>query len=1116
MVNFILGPTGSGKSTKIIDCIRNQSLKNKKIYVVIPEQFSFEYERKLYNELGSSLYNSINVLSFTRLAKTIFDTFGNRSGEYADENTKTILMYLTLKEIEENKSLVCYTKQIKSRSFINDALSIVSDLRRASVSPQTLSAKLLSADSKIRDKGYDLSLIYTTYDRIMNEYGYKDSLTDITQAAALANMNDYFKNSVFFVDEFDSFSPDEREMLDSVISDADEFYISLCTEDINQNEFSLFSTVNSTYHKIKNIASKYNITCRDIVLTDQLRFKNDGLAHMSKSIFRKKGSAVSADEYVKITEAKDLYQESDFVCSYIKYLIREKGYRYSDISIALRQPEDYEIILNAALDRYDIPFFIDTEKPIMHTSVVLVFTSLIEMIGTPVLETDTILRYAKTHLAGISVKDTAILENYCFRWNINGHMWENEFTVTSKTAPDDVEYIENIRNTLVVPVIELRERCSGKSAAQICRYVYEFIESQNISSSVSQLAAAYSDAGLTDMSSEIIRLWDSIMDMFDCLSSILGEQKISASVFRELFTLMLKQNRFLSPPQKIDIVSIVSAEKARLNSSKVIFIMGVNEGILPYAVKPSGLLSDFEKESFAAIGIDISKDTQRLLTDERFTVYRLLSFASERVILSYSLSDASGEARYPSYIIPQISNLFSDNIKCFASGYDILFYSPTIKSAYYNYVMNYFNKSVKSESLREALMTIPEYAAKIQYLDTLRPDADHRIEDKELMKKLLSDRLVISATSFQEYNLCHFKYYCHYGLKIASRNQKEINFLELGNLVHMCLENIFAQCSSKQEFIEMTDEQITDKIKKFAREYKESNLGGDFGKNARLDTKFDKLAEDTLTLVNHLKEELRQSEFIPVKYEFEISERNGVKPLTIKTSQGIEIILNGKIDRVDMFEDGGEKFIRVIDYKTGEQVFSIKNILFGIDMQMLLYLFSITGEGSPFGNTVPAGVLYMPSGKIALERERGNSQEKNSYLNKFYHMNGVVLRESRVLSAMEENIEGIYIPAKLTADARKKGTFVLDKVRTSCLTRVQFERLRDHAGKLIRSMADELYSGNISASPLSYDKNKDVCSYCDYWDICGNIPRIRERIIPDDIEKIKSEVLGDDGEDTEK
>ncbi len=449
MVNFLLGQTGSGKSTAVVDYIKKQSDKDKKIYVVIPEQFSFEYERKLYNELGSSLYNRINVFSFTRLAKSIFDTCGNRSGEYADENTKTILMYLSLRQIEENKSLLCYAKQVKSRYFINDALEIVSDLRRASVSPVMLSSKLLSADSKIRDKAFDLSLIYTTYDNIMSKYGYKDSLNDITEAAAVANINDYFKDCIFFVDEFDSFSPDEREMLDVVISEAADFYICLCTDNQEKGDFSLFATINSTYHKIKNIASKYNISCRDIMFSDQLRFSNPALAHMSRSIFRKKETPTQAGEFVKITEAKDLYQEADFVCSYIKYLIREKGYSFRDISIAIRQPEDYEIILQAAMERYDIPYFIDTEKPIMHTSVVLMFTALIEMIGTPVPDTDTILRYAKTHLTGISVKDTAILENYCFRWNIKGHMWEKKFTVTSKTTPDDVEYIENIRNTFV-------------------------------------------------------------------------------------------------------------------------------------------------------------------------------------------------------------------------------------------------------------------------------------------------------------------------------------------------------------------------------------------------------------------------------------------------------------------------------------------------------------------------------------------------------------------------------------------------------------------------------------------------------------------------------------------
>ncbi len=135
----------------------------------------------------------------------IFDKFGDRTGEYASDSKKTVLMYLAMKEIEKNKSLSYFIRQIKNRSFINEALQITADLRRSCVSPENFTSKILGADEKIREKAPDISVIYSTYDRIMREKGYKDSLTDITEAAAIANMNDFFEGSVFFVDDYSFF-----------------------------------------------------------------------------------------------------------------------------------------------------------------------------------------------------------------------------------------------------------------------------------------------------------------------------------------------------------------------------------------------------------------------------------------------------------------------------------------------------------------------------------------------------------------------------------------------------------------------------------------------------------------------------------------------------------------------------------------------------------------------------------------------------------------------------------------------------------------------------------------------------------------------------------------------
>lgn len=1116
MIKFILGEAGSGKSSEVIENIKKHADEGKRILVLVPEQFSFEYERKMYFRLGSSLSNMINVLSFTRLAKLVFDTFGSRSGEYADDNTKAVIMYLAMNGILKNKSLIYFTRQAGSRAFINDALSITADLRRASVSPDEFASRLAGAEEKVKDKAYDISMIYSAYDRILTEKGYRDGLTDITEAAAIANMNDFFENSVCFIDEFDSFSPDEFDMIDVMAAECSDLYISLCTPETEKNDYSLFSTVNKTFGKLKNTAEKYHVPYSVIMMEKPLRFKNEAVENLSRSVFRRKKQGVDSGGNVKITEARDLYQESDFVCSYIRYLVQEKGYRYGDISIASRNPEDYDMILSAAMRRYEIPFFTDTERSVMHTSIVLFIRSLLELVGAKKISTDTIFRYAKTMLTPVDIEAVSVLENFCYKWNIDGGMWESEFGSTELAGSEkesELQYMDEQRNKLVVPLIKLRKKCSDVTAAEMCRIIYSFLEEQKITDRVKFLISDYRNNGMTDMASEIERLWGCIMDIFSTIAEIIGEEPISADVFSELFILVLKQNRFLDPPQKLDIVSVVSAEKARLENQKVIFVMGANEGILPSSVKQAGLLSDTDKQSFEKMGIDIGKDTRRLLADERFMVYRLFSSASERVMISYSLSDSSGGTRYPSYILAQIKGMFNDNISNTASNYDILFYSPTAASAYYNYVQSRLEDSVKSASLREALMRDPYYREKIEYLESMSTDTDHRIEDISLITRLMDKRLTVSATSFEEYNLCHFKYFCHYALHISARGQKELSLIELGNLVHSCLENILSGCESKEAFLALSDDSIRAGIKKFADEYRNENLGGNFGKNARLDAKFEKFTEDTLSLVDHLKQELSVSKFIPSKFEFEIKEENGIEPVKVASREGIEIILKGKIDRVDIYDDEetGERFIRVVDYKTGVKKFSLDNIIFGIDMQMLLYLFSITGKKSPFGDSIPAGVLYMPSGKIALDRKRNDQRDVSEYLNSFYHMSGVVLQELKVLEAMEENIAGIYIPAKLNSGSKDKPEF--NKVISSCLTRKQFEKLRIHTYSLLEKMADDFYGGNISASPLNYDRNKNVCSYCDYREICGNYPRVRERIIPDDAEAVKAQILGDEKED---
>lgn len=1109
MVHFVMGEAGTGKSAYLKNKIMEMSKLGRKIFVIIPEQFSFEYERKLYLELGMDVFNSIEVYSFTRLARSVFDAYGSSSGEYADENRKIIFMYKALEEAINNKSLVFFNNQSQNRSFITDALALASQLRRASITPEILASKLMSADERIRDKAYDILTIYTAYDRIMKDLGFKDSLTDITEAAAEANIHEHFAGAAVFVDEFDSFSPDEREMLDVCIAQSSEMYISLCMPEPDKNEFSLFAAINGTYRKIIACASKYDVKYDEIKLSESFRFKNDAVKNLSRSIFRKKAAACSSDKYVSITSAKDLYEETDFVCASIRRLVSDEGYRFKDISIVSRVPEDYDIILDSAMSRYEIPYFTDSERSVMHTTIVLMITSLLDIISSKKPDTETIFRYLKTFLTPCTLEEVSFLENYTFKWNIKGTLWNEPFTYHTKYDEDEAELAEEIRTKCCVPVFELKKKCTGKSVSELCRLIYCFLD-ENIIPEIKRMISEYKHAEMLSDASEMTRLFNCVTEIFDVMTELFDDEIMDITRFKEVFVLILRQNKFLNPPQKLDSVSVVSAEKARLENPKAVFVIGANDGILPFAVKQTGLLNDSEKDAFNDMGIDLAKNTSRQLCDERFTVYRMFSFASERVYLTYPLSDTSGGVRYPSYLISQIESMFEDRITSSAGSYDILFYSPVPKAAYYNYVQSGFDSSEKGESLKSALLNYPEFSAKLNYLENTDPDADHEIRNTDLVRKLMTERLTVSATSFETFTKCRFQYFCKYGLKLKGRETNETAFNDIGNIVHACLEKIIGSCRTKEDFLKITEYDVIKCVDEYAYAYMEENLGGSKLSNSRNDARFRRISNDMVTLVEHLKEELSQSSFMPLGFEIKINERNGFKPVTLTTDDGIEIVLTGSIDRADYFEKNGEKFIRIIDYKTGTKTFNLDNVFFGIDMQMLLYLFAISGDDSPYGKTVPAGILYMPSGSVSLDNDREENRDISKYLQSFYHMSGVVLKEFDVLNAMEENIEGIYIPARMKKDGNKNGELLLDKTKSHCLTREQFARLKKHSDDLMRKMADELYGGNISASPLVYGSD-DVCTYCDYSEICGNAPRRRERI-PDDTELVKAQILGDDTE----
>lgn len=1102
MLHFILGGTGTGKSEVLAEKILAAVEAGSEVVAIIPDQFSFEFDKKLYKRLGIQRYNDITTLSFARLAEDIFHRFGSSSGEYAGVEAKTAIMHLALGRLSKAKALGFYGRQAKSSAFLKAALEMKKELHWSGITAEKLAEKLPSLSENVFAKVSDISLILTEYNRGLSERGLKDNLSDITEGAHIAAKSGYFDGKSVFIDEFWSFSFDELSMLDVMVSSAKDVTITLPLERLalygsgGTGEAQLFALVRDTYFSVKKIAESYNIMCDEKWQEKAFRFASPALEFVSANIFRSARNAPKAVGGVQVFEAPEPYTEGDFVCTEIRKLLR-RGYKLGEIAIVSRQLREYADILESAFLRYEIPFFMDRRESVLHKAVVRLVMSVFDIAIKRHPDTESVLRFAKTGLLGIPSEKLALLENYCYRFSVEGKMWESPF-------PDESGFCEEQRKSLIEPLLRFKKNASG-SGKDICRALFSLFDEVSLSKNISGISSAQvqDDAQRLAVAREQKQLWNLIVQLFETLYAALDDSAMSLREFRELLSLLLSDMSFSTPPQTLDAVVAADAERARFSSPKVVFVMGANDGFFPLWTKSGGLFSDRDKAELDSAGLHLMLTTERQSGLERFIAYTALSAPSERLYISYPLADGGGKPRLPSHIISQLSAFFGEEIVKKTVDLGQLYFCTTEKAAYYTYVQGY-NKSDEDSVTLRAFLEGSKYAGQLFQLDRISSAVEEHIDDKSLAKRLFGEKLTVSASRFEDFNNCPFMYFCKKGLAIYPPSQLQISDAEQGNVIHKCMYEILKNYD-KKGFEQAESSELSSKIAVALDNYYFQKLGGDFGKSARFLAVYGKLCRTVLDVLLHLQKEFEQAEFYPTDFELKIADDGAVNPILLKAENGTEISFIGTIDRVDSYIKGGKTYVRVVDYKSGEKSFRLEDILYGLNLQMLLYLFTITGrnDAGRYSNAMPAGVLYMPSKDVESTLSRSaTEQEQEDERNKTFKMQGLLLDDDEIIKAMEKDVAGVYIPVKLSKDGYTKASKLISEK--------QFEHLRRYSEELLISMAEQLGEGGIEAVPL-VKKNARPCKFCDYWSICGknNSSKVRE-YSPDAGEKIEAIMLGKD------
>ena len=453
--------------------------------------------------------------------------------------------------------------------------------------------------------------------------------------------------------------------------------------------------------------------------------------------------------------------------------------------------------------------------------------------------------------------------------------------------------------------------------------------------------------------------------------------------------------------------------------------------------------------------------------------YCCITSVSDKLFITYPTLNLKGEKFKPSQIIDETAEAMPKIVVLNKTAFesDKSEHMLALKPAFEEYARSLFGGN-DITALGEFFDNNPEYQPKAEAVRRAVQKSPFRIEDKQNAEKLFGENLHISASQLEKFSNCPFSYFCNYGLRIRERYKAEINPMEFGTLVHRILE-LFFDKFDKSEYSVMDDREIERFINDSLADKLATYLGGEENKTEAFMYELKNISSNVFVLLKHIIEELSQSDFDVADCELNISQE--IPEYTVKLKNGRTVSIRGSVDRVDVMEKDGVKYLRVIDYKTGPKDFKLSDVLYGVNLQMLIYLHSIDTTGKQrYGEITPSAVLYMPAAITSVSADNLSDVQIKKELDKKLKMKGVVLDDRTVLHGMDKTDSATYIPVKLEFDKRQ----IFSRLSGS-----EFDTVFKKIDMTVGDMGDRLYDGKIEASPLK--GAYDGCAYCPYDSVCA-------------------------------
>ena len=1066
-ITFILGRAGSGKSRAAREMIRQNIQAGERPVLVVPEQFTFESERELARAMGGGLLG-VQVLSFSTLAARVLRETGCRGALLSREGRRMLIRRCIREHAGELKA---FGPVAERPGFALKCDELFSQCKRFSITPESLfdAAGKLDSTAPLYNKLLDIALLFEKTQELLAP-GYldgEDALHELTARFARSTYSD----RDYFLDEFDIFAAELTDVIGALMEHARSVCICICLDpDQNARDGSVFAPEARAFAKLVSLAKERgcgiaikHASDLERVHDPDERQKDPALLHLEHELFAYPSVAFEGDaSCIRIFAASSVSAEIKALACAVSQAARE-GVRYRDMAVLCADLGRYALEVRRAFLNHGIPLFLDAGRPLRGHPAAVLMVSALRCAERGFFRND-FLDLIKSGLCRLESEQADALENYILRYGIQGSMLLRSF---ERGEESDRQSAEEARALVMEPLLPLRDGLRAKSAREKTRALYEYLVQLDVAGQLQERVEALRNEKRLELADENAQIYNLLIELLDQLYTIVGEDTIPLSRYLSMLEEGMAAYEAGIIPTTTDQVLLGNLSRTRSRSVRALFVLGAAEGVLPRHHHDDSVIDDSELACLGALGLSVWGGSDANTMIDTFELYRAISRPTELLHLSYPLS-LDGRQSLPSELLDRIQTIFPSVKLSSDIGAELKIESLCSQNASAGLLARALRHFADTGRTNEPLEKLYAYFAcdphakeMLFSLETaLYYDPVNALVPSAVAELLYPDHT--SASRLELFNACPFRHMVEYGLRARPRQEYQERPLDEGSFYHSALDAlvklILLQGIRFQELDAAAVDALVDSI---APALLFEHNGGILEQSERLRARGRRMVRTLKATAFAMVRQIAIGEFLPVACETVFAEDGELRPLELNGPSGKIVRLVGKIDRIDLYDDGkNAPCLRVIDYKRGTGTdFDFAELYAGIRLQLPLYL-AAAMQG--YDGARAAGMYYLGVKEPTLDEG-----EREGALLKEYRLDGVSLDDAGVLNAADRESDGktsAVLPARRATDAE-----------LTALTRFAQKKAADTVNALL--------CGRAEVSPYRRGQ-RSACAHCEHASVC--------------------------------